>query len=192
MIVYERDDVWVMTAQDDHARFSGAAAGFWKDESLTGSVLYEDVRLAIQEHDRGWIPLDVHPMWNDREQRPYSFRDLPVGLKLPYYRQGVDEVQERNEYAALLNSLHYASFFHEDRIGGLGDIEKDGVDRFLAWEQQRRGAIKAGNGWTGEKRGRISPTTLRCCSSATPCRSSSACRSPESLSASMPGLRRDV
>ncbi len=69
---------------------------------------------AVFEHDRGWIDLDDTPFWNDRSGAPYSFIDFPLVPKIAFYRKGIDEVERMNRYAALLCSLHYASFFERE------------------------------------------------------------------------------
>lgn len=111
LIVCEQDDAFVMIEQHHHAILSGDMALYGKDELFVERQSRTDVQFAIAQHDRAWIPLDVAPLWNDDAAAPYSFIDYPFNLKLPFYRRGVDEVEQKNPYAALLCSLHYSSFF---------------------------------------------------------------------------------
>ncbi|WP_168122358.1 DUF3891 family protein [Paenibacillus sp. HB172176] len=110
MIVRETKTEFVMTTQHEHACFSGEIAAHFKSELWIDPHLLEAVLLAIREHDRGWISLDETPVWYDRIKAPYSFMDYPLYPKLPMYTRGIDEVEDRNAYAALICSLHYASF----------------------------------------------------------------------------------
>src|SRR5690606_13416907 len=97
--------------QHDHAYLSGVISR-WFPESMFGHDRIQEVVLAIEQHDRGWIRLDETPIWNDRHGVPFSFMDYPLPPKLLSYRQGIDEVEEMNMYAGLLCSLHYSSFNH--------------------------------------------------------------------------------
>ncbi|MDT2191313.1 DUF3891 family protein [Paenibacillus larvae] len=108
MIVYEREHDFVMTRQDDHARLAGMWIPYWK--RFYGDRR-EEMHLSVTEHDRGWIDLDETPLWNDAEDKPYTFIDTPVLLRLAFYTKGLDKVQSKSPYAALINSLHFTSFF---------------------------------------------------------------------------------
>ncbi|MCZ8512708.1 DUF3891 family protein [Paenibacillus filicis] len=113
MIIREQADAFVLIAQHDHGFVSGEFAQGLKDACYgeAGDGRREDTVLAAYEHDRSWIGLDAVPLWNDQANRPYSFMDYPLAPKLGSYRKGLDELERMNPYAALLASLHYASFF---------------------------------------------------------------------------------
>lgn len=111
MIIRESEDAFVMTTQDDHAHFSEEVARGFREEWFLDEKYKEDCLFAIREHDRSWIRLDATPIWNDEAAVPFSFIDYPVLPKLVLYQTGVDETQEMSAYAALLCSMHYASFF---------------------------------------------------------------------------------
>jgi len=110
MIVRETEDQFVMVGQHDHARLSGDAASHFTENCFVDTNYVQDVLTGVYEHDRSWIRLDDTPVWNDRDHAPFSFMDYPLLPKLTLYKQGIDEVELRNPYAALLCSLHYASF----------------------------------------------------------------------------------
>lgn len=114
MIVRERQDDIVMITQDDHARVSGVFASYWKDSFFYKSSQRDSVELAINEHDRGWIMADSKPFLNDRTMLLYSFMDFPTEPKLVFYKNGIDEVEEIDDYAGLLCSHHYARFAAKD------------------------------------------------------------------------------
>lgn len=111
MIIRETEEAFVMTTQDDHGHFSEEIAQGFREEWFLDEKYKEACLLAIREHDRSWIRLDIAPIWNDRQASPFSFLDYPVPPKLVMYKLGVDEIEEMSEYAALLCSMHYASFF---------------------------------------------------------------------------------
>jgi hypothetical protein len=110
MIVYERQNSYLLFGQHDHARVSGEIAFHWCEDYFPGVELKDKVVLAVYEHDRGWIPLDADPLWNEKQGRPYSFMDYPAAPKIHCYNKGVEEVVKQSPYAGLLCSLHYTSF----------------------------------------------------------------------------------
>lgn len=142
MIVRESDEYFTMTGQHDHAILSGQIASHFKPEWFGDPAWTDKVVLAIREHDRGWIGLDEIPIWNDGSNAPFSFMDYPLAPKLPMYEKGIDEVERMNPYAALLCSLHYASFDpirSSDRPDCIDYIRKETIrqDRI----RQRVGAL---------------------------------------------------
>ncbi len=111
MIVYEREHDFVMIRQYDHSNLSADICSRWEKTHFPGMNHWEDIIFGIHEHDRSWIDLDDTPLLNDAKQSPYSFIDMPLKLKIPFYKKGVDEIEVENANAALLCSLHFASFF---------------------------------------------------------------------------------
>lgn len=114
MIIYEREHSFIMITQYDHAKISGKVAQNWKDYFFYGVERKEEVVLGIYEHDRGWIEVDAAPLWNEKQEKPYSFLDFPIAAKVTYYKKGIDEVEKMDKYASLLCSLHYASFLQNE------------------------------------------------------------------------------
>lgn len=136
MIIRETEQQFVMISQHDHARLSGDVAAHFAEKFFVNTRYIKDVLLAVYEHDRSWIRLDETPVWNDRDRIPFSFTDYPLLPKLILYRQGIDEVEVRNPYAALLCSLHYASF----RIFQTSDRPE--CEEFYRHEVERQVRIK--------------------------------------------------
>lgn len=113
MIVYEDKTSFVMTEQHEHALLSEGFAQHWNKEQFLGIDKRDSVLYAIAQHDRAWIDVDESPLWNDEAQVPFTFVDFPISLKLNFYKKGIDEIEEKNLYAALLCSIHYTQFFKE-------------------------------------------------------------------------------
>ncbi|WP_088102902.1 DUF3891 family protein [Halalkalibacter urbisdiaboli] len=112
MIILETGDYFKMTTQHDHSIFSGELAKHLEDNLFIDAEYKDAVILAIREHDRAWIRLDQMPIWNDQRNIPFSFMDYPLFPKISMYSKGIDEVEEMNQYSALLCSIHYTSFGH--------------------------------------------------------------------------------
>lgn len=119
MIIREREHSFIMITQHDHAKISGEIARKWKEKFFEGIDRKEEAVLGIFEHDRSWIEPDAAPLWNRKKEKPYSFMDYPLDLKVQFYKKGIDEVEKMDHYASLLCSLHYVSFlqYEEDPIG---------------------------------------------------------------------------
>ena len=110
MIVREQEGRFLLIKQHDHGLVSKVFASHWGERiNPHKSTLY-----AIKHHDVGWKQLDKEIRWNEEANRPYSFIDYPLESKLPAYRKGIEQVQEKDLYAACLCSMHYASFFSEE------------------------------------------------------------------------------
>lgn len=128
MIIFERENSYIMVTQNDHAKVSKEIAENCKDDYFFSEKRKKEVLLAIQEHDRGWIVPDANPIWNDKTGEPYSFIDYPTDLKVSFYKKGLDEVEEMSKYAALLCSFHYTSFVQ--------DADESAVQDF--WEEEKK------------------------------------------------------
>lgn len=120
MIVYEKEDAFILIAQHDHARVSGDLVSAWREDLFYSNQRREELTYAAYEHDSSWIELDRLPLWNDAVHSPFSFRDFPGNIRFFFYSKGLDRVQEKNEYAALLGSILYTTlaekFRNEDTI----------------------------------------------------------------------------
>lgn len=111
MVIYERENDWVMIPQHHHSLLSGDIAKHWNSAYINKTDRWSDLIFAIAHHDLAWIELDETPFWNDRDKRPYSFIDFPQVPKLTFYKKGINEIEKQSPYAGLLCSLHYQSFF---------------------------------------------------------------------------------
>ncbi|MEY2193737.1 DUF3891 family protein [Neobacillus sp. BF23-41] len=136
MIIMEREQSYFMVTQNDHAKIAGEIARNCKDEYFFDHTRTQEVQLAIQEHDRGWIELDTSPVWNDKTEMPYSFIDYPIVLKISFYKKGLNEVEKMSRYAGLLCSLHYSSFIQ--------DATEPAVREFWNEEKQRQEQLLKG------------------------------------------------
>lgn len=134
MIVRGREHDFIMITQHDHACFSGDIARRCRNFFAVGREYWDDVVVAIYEHDRAWIGLDDTPIWNDAIHAPFTFLNYPLLPKLAFYRIGMDEVEQMNPYAGLLCSLHYSSFF-------VNTEQPDGI-AFAIHEQERQRRIR--------------------------------------------------
>lgn len=114
MIVRERTEEFIMIEQHHHAEISGHMIHFWRKNRLRGQEAMESIILSAYQHDCGWKPADKQPFWNDKQLAPFAFTSFPTPLKTLIYKHGIDEVANKDKYAALLCSEHYTRFMLPD------------------------------------------------------------------------------
>jgi hypothetical protein len=130
MIVRERPDSFQLFEQHGHALIAGEFALRWRERPRPfASTVY-----AIANHDLAWRELDREVLWNEEEERPYTFVDYPLDLKLSAQRRGIDLVADRDPYAGCLCSMHYARFL-------LGSERPEEVE-FRESEVERQGSLE--------------------------------------------------
>ncbi|SDC49625.1 Protein of unknown function [Terribacillus halophilus] len=128
MIVRDDEGKTVLIPQHAHAAISGEIARHWRKDDPESPVLRPEAIMAIEQHDRAWIPLDEVPKQKPDGSGYYSFIDYPLTDKLRAYQQGVMEVREQSRYAAILCSRHYCSFFS-------GDTDDERIKAFIDREE---------------------------------------------------------
>jgi hypothetical protein len=109
VIVRERPDTFLLFEQHEHALIAGEFALRWRERPRP----FEPTVYAVANHDLAWREPDREVLWNEEKDRPYSFMDYPLDLKLPTQRRGIDSVEDHDPYAGCLCSMHYARFLLE-------------------------------------------------------------------------------
>ncbi|WP_170315050.1 DUF3891 family protein [Saccharibacillus brassicae] len=147
MVIRETEEAFVLVQQHNHAGFSGEAAARFADrfymmervEESPGmpEVTKDAIVLGVTEHDRGWIRPDDTPIWDDHLHAPCSFNEYPMLPKIVFYRMGVDELEEKHPYAALLSSMYYSVF--ED----IQTSEREDCLAFVHHEEERQQRLSA-------------------------------------------------
>ncbi len=116
--------------QHEHALVAGEFALRWRERPQP----LESTVYAVANHDLAWRELDREVLWNQENDRPYSFVDYPLDLKLPAQRKGIDLVEEYDPYAGCLCSMHYARFL-------LDSVRPEEVE-FREGEMERQGRLE--------------------------------------------------
>src|SRR5699024_5416414 len=99
--------------QHDHAQISSKLYQQLPEKFLPKKEYQFEVNYAIEQHDCGWIPFDETPFWNDKANEPHSFTNFPTEPKTVLYEYGINRVEEKYPYAALLCSEHYTRFLRK-------------------------------------------------------------------------------
>lgn len=130
MIVREHEKSFSLVQQHHHGQLAGDLMKQWKNEMFPDDQWRHSILTAITNHDIGWSPFDEQPFWNDKKSAPFRFTDFPLLPKVVLYRQGIDDIEEMDQYAAMLCSLHYEQFIQNSD-------EKE-AKLFIEGEQLRR------------------------------------------------------
>lgn len=109
MIVQRRAGTLRLFRQHDHGLASGEMARSWR-RAGTSPAASAPVVLATALHDLSWRTADRVPRWNPATLAPYDFLEAPPGQKYRRAARGVAMVARLDRHAAVLVSLHHASF----------------------------------------------------------------------------------
>jgi hypothetical protein len=100
------DDGVVAIGQASHAWISGQLARAWGNARFPRPEPWEEVCLAAEQHDIGWIDWDRAPSLNPQTGRPRQFFELSRREHLALWTQAPGRLLTQSRHAALLVSLH--------------------------------------------------------------------------------------
>jgi hypothetical protein len=110
--------------QPSHAWLSGQLARAWGNDQFAARVPNEDVCLATELHDIGWLAWEEAPALDAGTGRPLPFSKVAPKEHIGLWREGVRRAHAFGRYPALLVSLHadtiYARHFNFAK-SSLGD-----------------------------------------------------------------------
>jgi hypothetical protein len=96
----------------------------------------EEVCLAAEQHDTGWLEWERAPTLDPATGLPHTFASAPYTVHLAIHAAWSRALAGQSRYAALLVSLHHASFF--SRPGPLGRL-REGGQRISAFLEELAG-----------------------------------------------------
>jgi hypothetical protein len=97
---------YLVISQPAHAWVSGQIAAAWGNR-LTGDLSpRNEVCLAAEQHDIGWLEWESHPTLNPVTGRPRTFRELPTLEHLSVWAPAGPTALVYGPYVALLVSKH--------------------------------------------------------------------------------------
>lgn len=109
----------------------GQLARAWGNALFGPVEPFEEVCLAAEQHDTGWADWERAPTLDPGTGLPHTFDTTPFTVHLEIHAAWSRALVGQSRYAALLVSLHHASFFR--RPGRLGRLRDGGrrIDAFL-------------------------------------------------------------
>jgi hypothetical protein len=109
------DDV-IAIPQPSHAWLSGQLARAWGNSRFPPPAPREEVCLAAEQHDVGWLGWEAAPELDSASGYPQEFTRVPTSRHVALWREGVSRAQAFGRYPALLVSLHaktiYSQYFN--------------------------------------------------------------------------------
>jgi hypothetical protein len=157
MLRVESEDGWWLITHPDHAHLAAVFASHWGNEQFGAPQPRENVLHGIHVHDDGWAARDAHPSIT-RQGKPSAFSHELVGkysafeeIDLADYlavrESAVEQVEQRDPYAALLVSMHTYNLLTDraDRstiAPGQLPLLDSFLDRQLVRQERLRAAIR--------------------------------------------------
>ncbi len=106
-MLLRRDERGVLAiGQPSHAWLAGQLARAWGNEEFGAIEPLEDVCLAADQHDLGWLPVDLEPIFDPDTGLPRPFMNMPLDVHLDLWARGPRQMLTQSSYAALLVSMH--------------------------------------------------------------------------------------
>ncbi len=127
----------VLISQPAHAWISGQLARHWGNQDFDG--LPEEVCLAAELHDIGFLEWDKQPDLDPKTGLPFSFLDMPSSVHLELWKKGIQGMQRFGRYPALLVSLHFTNIARQQWIS---DEKKTLAKDYLADQEQLQESLK--------------------------------------------------
>lgn len=128
--------------QPSHAWLSGQLARAWGNQSFAAPVPREELCLAAELHDIGWLSWEEAPLLDAGTGLPQEFFKVPPKSHIALWREGVRRAGTFGHYCALLVSLHadtiYGRYFD---FGKARPEDAEAVRAFL--DEQHRFQARA-------------------------------------------------
>ena len=128
--------------QPSHAWLSGQLARAWGNQSFAAPVPREELCLAAELHDIGWLSWEEAPLLDAGTGLPQEFFKVPPKSHIALWREGVRRAGIFGHYCALLVSLHadtiYGRYFD---FGKARPEDAEAVRAFL--DEQHRFQARA-------------------------------------------------
>ncbi len=146
MVLREDRHGWVVIGQPAHSWISGQLARCWGDEAFGTFAPFEEVCLAAELHDIGFLEWDDAPALNPATGHPRDFMNMPTGPHLDLWSAGVQRVLSYNRYAGLLASLHFTGLCQHkkmDRSPQAGHAAQGFLDQQSALQTKLLASLRA-------------------------------------------------
>lgn len=111
----------------------------WGNDEFAPSELKDALLLTAAHHDDGWTQLDAEPVWNEAQQRPAHFLEVPLPTVAEAFTKGIDAMYEQSPVAGAVESLHFTGFYRSR--WGVDDapwVDHPAVPGIVEFEEDRR------------------------------------------------------
>jgi hypothetical protein len=132
-----------MIPQPAHAWVAGQMARAWGNDDFPRPEPWEEVCLAAERHDDGWLAWEAAPTLDPETGQPFSFLALPRREHLAIWSQAGQTALSLGRYPALLVSLHGTGLYERSGAAREPGAEAEAVHAFLAQQQTFQGSLLA-------------------------------------------------
>ena len=136
MMFRETPDGPIAITQPSHAWLSGQLVRAWGNHAFGPVTPYEDVCLAAEQHDLGWLMWEQSPTRDPETGRPHSFRQLGVSAHTGIWTLGTAMALGLGRYPALLISLHGTGLYANFNAAAADAGDRAAVREFLNGQQE--------------------------------------------------------
>lgn len=141
MIVQEAGEGLLLFRQTDHALLSGAFARAWGNDTVPAPARRSETVIAASRHDDGWAQWELAPRLA-KDGEPVDFIGIPVREHVALYKRGIDLVEEEDDYAGLVTSLHgerlYTKPFYPGMDPRIEHLEGEDLELATAYVEGER------------------------------------------------------
>jgi hypothetical protein len=135
MLLRQEQQGVLAIGQPSHAWLAGQLARAWGNEQFGAVRPWEEVCLATDQHDLGWLAVDLEPIFDEVSGLPRAFMNMPLDVHLDLWTRGPREMLTQSSYAALLVSMHGWRLYERRDLSRARPQDADAIRAFL--EAQR-------------------------------------------------------
>jgi hypothetical protein len=116
MIVQSDGATLLLITQPDHAALAARIMDHWRAGGFVGAARRATIRLAIEEHDHGWLDVDAALLIDPESGRVLDFVAAPEHVKRAIWPRGVARLAATPYAAALVaqHALHIYRRYRDD------------------------------------------------------------------------------
>jgi hypothetical protein len=135
-MLMRRDEHGVLAiGQTSHAWLAGQLARAWGNEEFGKVQPWDEVCLAADQHDLGWFPVDLEPIFDPDSGLPRPFMNMPLTVHLDIWTRGPRQMLTQSSYAALLVSLHGCRLYERRDLDRATPEDAAAIRDFLSAER---------------------------------------------------------
>jgi Protein of unknown function (DUF3891) len=134
-VLLRRDGSGVLAiGQASHAWLSGQLARAWGNERFGSVDPWDEVCLAADQHDVGWLDVDLEPIFDPASGLPREFMNMPLDVHLDLWTRGPRQMLTQSSYAALLVSMHGWRLYERRDLDRASPEDAAAIREFLSQE----------------------------------------------------------
>ena len=116
MLLRKDSEGVIAIGQPAHAWVAGQMARNWRLDDFV--AVREEVCLAAEQHDLGFLAWEQAPTLNPNTGLPYTFLEMPRAMHLAIWTSGIQSMLQFGRYPAVLVSRHFVGLAqHAGRAG---------------------------------------------------------------------------